>query len=109
MQQINHEPVVFPVQVPAPFPLHTNNFYLVQNNTSLFLVDAGVQSKASWEMLEEALKKMDSRIDDIEAIVLTHSHNDHTGLIHRIREKKDIPIYAHEQATKRLKREESFL
>src|SRR5699024_8316553 len=44
-----------------------------------------------------------------DAIILTHHHEDHIGLVNRIRAVKDMPLYAHEKGIPRLKREPTFL
>src|SRR5699024_6803195 len=39
----------------------------------------------------------------------THHHEDHIGVVNRIRVVKDMPLYAHEKGIPRLKREPTFL
>ncbi|MGM8366012.1 MBL fold metallo-hydrolase [Virgibacillus sp. W0181] len=102
-------PVVLPVVVPASSHLRSCNFYVVKNKGSVMLVDAGVNTKTSWQKLDECLSQNNLNINDIDKIVLTHSHADHTGLVNRIRSLIDVPVYAHDKAIPRLKRDEQFL
>lgn len=39
---------------------------------------------------------------DIEQIILTHHHVDHIGMVNKIIEKKQIPVFAHPLALERL-------
>jgi glyoxylase-like metal-dependent hydrolase (beta-lactamase superfamily II) len=70
------------------------NFYLVEDGTSLTLVDAGVPT--SWEELEAALTHLGRRIEQIEAVVLTHAHFDHVGIAEKVRTRLGVPVYVHE-------------
>src|SRR5699024_7154981 len=70
---------------------------------------AGVHTNKCWNYFQEVLTTNKLTVEDIDAIILTHHHENHTGLVNRIREIKDIPLYAHEKAVKRLKRDNTFL
>jgi glyoxylase-like metal-dependent hydrolase (beta-lactamase superfamily II) len=70
------------------------NWYLVEDDGHLTIVDAGVPS--SWRSLHEALRKLGRRPDDIGALVLTHGHFDHLGFAERARAELGIPVYVHE-------------
>lgn len=109
MQTVINDPNVIRIQVKAPFPLQSYNFYLVHHRNLLYLIDAGVRSQESWALFTETMEKNGWTLNDLDAIILTHSHRDHTGLVNWIREKRDIPVYAHESAIKRLKRDENLL
>jgi len=52
------------------------NWYLLEQDGRLTVVDAGVPS--SWASLHEALAELGHRPSDVEAVVLTHAHFDHT-------------------------------
>lgn len=102
-------PVIYPVIVPTSSSLATFNFYLVKNQGKLMLVDAGVDSEKCWNHFNRVLQENGFQIADIDKIVLTHSHQDHTGLVNRILAFHNIPVYAHPDAVVRLERNESFL
>ncbi len=69
------------------------NFYLVEEGGRLTLLDAGYPGY--WSQLEVELREMGRRMDDIDAILLTHSHADHRGLAERTRRASRAPVYIH--------------
>lgn len=102
-------PLIYPIMVPADNSLQSYNFYLIQHEKALFLVDAGNANEACWEHLLRTLNSIGAAINDLDAIILTHNHADHTGLVNRIRAHSDVPVYAHPNARVRLKRDRGFL
>lgn len=100
---------VYPVIIPTKSPLKSYNFYVVKNKEQLFLIDAGIDTVAGWETLNEVLREAGYTLADIEFIVLTHHHADHIGLVNRIRARYPIPVYAHEKALLRLRRDTAFM
>ena len=60
------------------------NWYLVEEEGRLTAVDAGLPGFRP--KLEDDLRLLDRRLDDIEALVLTHSDSDHIGLGPDLRE-----------------------
>jgi glyoxylase-like metal-dependent hydrolase (beta-lactamase superfamily II) len=71
------------------------NWYLVEGDGRLTIVDTGVPS--SWESLHGALAQLGRRVADVDAVVLTHAHFDHLGFAERARTTLDVPVYVHEQ------------
>jgi glyoxylase-like metal-dependent hydrolase (beta-lactamase superfamily II) len=69
------------------------NWYLIDDGARLTIVDAGVPT--SWESLTAALEQLGRRMDDIEALVLTHAHFDHVGFAERARSQLGIPVHVH--------------
>jgi glyoxylase-like metal-dependent hydrolase (beta-lactamase superfamily II) len=65
--------------VPTPFAVGRVNCYLVEDDP-LTLVDCGPNSGTALTVLEAALAAHGRRVEDLERIVLTHQHIDHTGL-----------------------------
>lgn len=106
-KQTNH-PIVHPIIVETRSSLLSVNFYLVQTEQSLFLVDAGLPTEKCWHQLNDVLQKNGWKIEDIQKNILTHNHHDHIGLVNRIRSHHHIPVYAHRDAVVRLQREPSF-
>lgn len=54
------------------------------------LIDAG----CSFHMLRNMLDLIDTKIEDIEAIFITHEHSDHIGAVKQILKHTKIPIFA---------------
>ncbi|MFF5400580.1 MBL fold metallo-hydrolase [Peribacillus butanolivorans] len=100
---------VYPITVPTKYNVKTFNFYLWDNGNSLSLIDAGLDSKECWEQLNSTLSENGFTLDDISQIILTHTHEDHIGLINRILTKRKVPIYAHSKSIPYLKRDKDFL
>ncbi len=104
-----HSPIIHPIIVPTDSALRSYNFYLVENQDAVFLVDAGVDTEECWEYFIQGLQKADIELQEIDAIILTHNHSDHIGLVNRIRQQVSLPVYAHPDAWIRLKRIPAFL
>jgi glyoxylase-like metal-dependent hydrolase (beta-lactamase superfamily II) len=68
------------------------NFYFVEDGGRVTVVDAGLSGY--WDQLEPALAQVGRSLDDIEAVVLTHAHSDHTGVAGRLHER-GVPVYLH--------------
>ncbi|MFD0829912.1 MBL fold metallo-hydrolase [Neobacillus sp. M.A.Huq-85] len=100
---------VFPIMIPEPSSLKSVNFYLVKQDQSLSLIDAGWNNEACWNGLMAVLKRNGFTIKDITEILLTHHHIDHVGLVNRITSVNPIPVYCHHASIARLKRDKNFL
>jgi len=70
------------------------NWYLIEEGRRLTLVDAGFPGHYS--VLLKGLKTIGFELSDIEAILITHSHADHTGFAERLAQATGVPIYVHE-------------
>jgi glyoxylase-like metal-dependent hydrolase (beta-lactamase superfamily II) len=69
------------------------NWYLVEDGGRLTVVDAGVPRHARG--LEEALGEIGHAIGDIDALILTHAHADHTGVSGFLR-ARGVPVHVHQ-------------
>lgn len=67
-----------------------NLTYIESENTKI-LVDAGLSCKE----IEARLSLLGVGANQLDAIILTHEHNDHTKGVDVISRKYDLPIYAH--------------
>lgn len=92
------------ITVPTPFSVGDVHFYLIKGDR-LTLIDAGVNTPEAEVVLHEAVKEAGYRVADIEQLILTHHHPDHTGLCDQI----EADIYAHKYAKSWLSQEPSFM
>jgi glyoxylase-like metal-dependent hydrolase (beta-lactamase superfamily II) len=69
------------------------NFYLVEDGGKLSLVDAG--GTRHWDLLVRTLASIGRSLDDLEAVVLTHAHADHTGVAERARSEAGASVRVH--------------
>jgi glyoxylase-like metal-dependent hydrolase (beta-lactamase superfamily II) len=70
------------------------NFYLIEEGGRLVLVDAG--APADWSLLTRTLPTLGRALDDLEAVLITHAHSDHTGFAERARTTAHAPVWIHE-------------
>lgn len=71
------------------------NWYLIEEDSRLTLVDAGFPGHFS--ILLEGLQSLGRKPDDIEAILITHAHADHTGFAGRLSRLTGAPVFIHEE------------
>jgi glyoxylase-like metal-dependent hydrolase (beta-lactamase superfamily II) len=68
------------------------NWYLVIDGGDVTVVDAGFPRH--WRQLGPALDSLGRRTEDIRAVVITHSHVDHTGFAARLA-GEGVPVLVH--------------
>ncbi len=92
--------------IPTPYPVGDVHVYLVKGDT-LSLIDAGVRTDEAWDIFKNQLKGFGYLPEDIEQVILTHHHPDHTGFVDRF----DCAhgIYGHKRNQPWLRRDETFL
>jgi glyoxylase-like metal-dependent hydrolase (beta-lactamase superfamily II) len=100
---------IFPVIVPDKSSLKTVNFFLVKQEHSLSLIDAGWNNEESWNALNNVLHMNGFTVSDITEIILTHHHIDHVGLVNRIVSQHPVPVYTSPKSIPRLQRDQNFL
>ncbi|MBT2729190.1 MBL fold metallo-hydrolase [Bacillus sp. ISL-75] len=100
---------VFPIIIPDRSSLKSTNFYLVNQEHSLSLIDAGWNNEECWEGLINTLNNNGFTLKDLTEIILTHHHIDHIGLVNRITSEHPIKVYSHPDSILRLKRDPIFL
>ena len=71
----------------------SGNSILVGSEKAKILIDAGLPGKK----IDEALKSIDEKSEDIKGIFVTHEHSDHIKGIGVLSRKYDIPIYANDK------------
>jgi glyoxylase-like metal-dependent hydrolase (beta-lactamase superfamily II) len=70
------------------------NFYLLEKGGRFTLVDAG--TPADWGLFEQAVASRGHTATDLDAVVLTHAHADHTGFAERARAEVGARVWAHQ-------------
>lgn len=76
-----------------------NSLFVSQHHTKI-LIDAGL----SGIRIQNALSDIDERPDEINAIVVTHEHDDHIRGVGVLSRRFDVPIYANEKTWKAMRK-----
>jgi glyoxylase-like metal-dependent hydrolase (beta-lactamase superfamily II) len=69
------------------------NFYAIEAGGRVTLVDTGVHG--DWGKIVGRLGEIGRDVSDVEAVLLTHAHRDHTGTAERIRTSTGAEVRAH--------------
>ena len=84
---------VVQIQVPVPY-LGSVNVWLLRGDP-LTLIDTGPSNDDAFAQLQQQLGEHGAAIEDIELVLITHHHLDHSGLAARIKELSGAQIGAH--------------
>lgn len=68
------------------------NFYLIEDQGKLTLLDAGLPGY--WKYLVDELDQSGRRLQDIDAVLITHHHPDHVGVAERVRQAASPRVLA---------------
>ncbi len=69
------------------------NWYLVEDAGRLTLVDAGFPGH--YRTFRKGLASIGREVADVEAVIVTHAHADHTGFAARVAAEAKAPIFIH--------------
>lgn len=69
------------------------NFYLIEQAGKLVLVDAG--TPRDWTLFTQAVASLGRGVEDLESVLLTHAHSDHTGFAEKARSTLGAPVWVH--------------
>lgn len=69
------------------------NFYLIEESGKLVLVDAG--APRDWDLLGRVVAGLGRTLGDLEAVLLTHAHTDHTGFAEQARATTGSRVWVH--------------
>ncbi|MFS1702189.1 MBL fold metallo-hydrolase [Alteromonas sp. AMM-1] len=78
------------LRMPLPFELDHINLYVLEDTNGIVVVDTGLssrRSKAIWQACFEQFNK------PLLAVVVTHMHPDHCGLVGWLCREFDVPLY----------------
>ena len=74
------------------------NCSLIETASARFLIDIGI----TYQRLKKELEKMNLNLDDIDSLLLTHAHNDHTSGLKVLLKHTNFKIYANKDIIKEL-------
>ena len=81
------------ISIDTPWAVGSVNVYLLDDDP-LTLIDAGQRSPDALAQVEAGLRAAGRRIEELERIVLTHQHIDHTGLAATLVERSGAELCA---------------
>jgi glyoxylase-like metal-dependent hydrolase (beta-lactamase superfamily II) len=86
------------VQIPVPLPhIRSVNTWLLRGDP-LTLVDTGPHADDALAALEAGLRRAGARVEDVELVLLTHHHLDHSGLAATIAARSGAAVAALDRA-----------
>lgn len=94
-------PDIFQITLPTPFPVGPVHAYLLWGDP-LTLVDTGVYDRASEAALRAALAELGVAPQDLQQIVISHSHLDHVGQARWLAAAGGADVLAHPLAVARI-------
>ncbi|WP_339061448.1 MBL fold metallo-hydrolase [Tepidibacillus marianensis] len=104
----NHHPVLS-FEIPTPFSIGAVHSYILCGDR-VTLVDTGPKTEKAWRSFVYQLNEKGLRIRDIDQIILTHQHVDHSGLLRTIKEHHpSVKVFAHSWTIPWIKREPNFI
>ena len=94
-QPKRREERVLKITVPNPYFEQSNNVYLIADE-ELALIDTGIDTDETFEVLKKALAQAGFSIKEIKKIFITHKHPDHFGMASRIQNESGAEVYIHQ-------------
>jgi glyoxylase-like metal-dependent hydrolase (beta-lactamase superfamily II) len=89
-------PGILRMQLPIAIPgLGHTNCYALEDDRGFTVVDPGLPGPASWAALADRLGQLGAEARHIHTVVCTHSHPDHYGGAHQIREETGARVVTH--------------
>jgi glyoxylase-like metal-dependent hydrolase (beta-lactamase superfamily II) len=69
------------------------NWYVVEDAGKLIVIDAG--TPRDWDLLVATVRRLGRRLADVDAVLITHAHGDHTGFAERARSTAGSRVWIH--------------
>ncbi|MCC6742822.1 MAG: MBL fold metallo-hydrolase [Acidobacteria bacterium] len=95
-------------QIPTGLYLGPVNVYLV-DESPLTLIDTGPNLPEALDALRKCVEGAGHRLEDIQRIVVTHLHEDHSGLAATIQRISNAVVFAHPWEADRLRGYDDYL
>jgi glyoxylase-like metal-dependent hydrolase (beta-lactamase superfamily II) len=89
------------IRITTPYPEGSVNVYVL-TEPPVTLVDSGLRRPDSLEQLEAGLARLGLSWPDIEQVVVTHMHTDHSGGVAEIQRLSGATVWVHEAARRQL-------
>jgi glyoxylase-like metal-dependent hydrolase (beta-lactamase superfamily II) len=70
------------------------NFYLIGESGKYTLVDAG--TPGDWAFFSQSLAGLGGKLANLDAVLLTHAHPDHTGFAEQARKEAGSRVWVHQ-------------
>lgn len=97
--------MIHKITIPTPFAVGDVNAFLIKGD-ALSIVDAGPKTPEAYEAIKYGLKEVGYTFKDIEQVLLTHHHPDHSGWVDAFDNAK---LLGHSYNDLWLRREHDFL
>ena len=85
------------VRIPVPLPLGFVNVYGIRTRSGALLVDTGLHTPGALKHVEEGLESLGLSLRELRAVVVTHAHPDHVGLVGVLQRCTDACVYFFDQ------------
>jgi len=95
VQAMEVAPGIVRLELPMPFELKHVNVFLLRDGAGFTLIDTGLQTDESRQVLNQKLAALKVPVERIERILITHIHPDHFGLAAELRERATAELVIH--------------
>jgi glyoxylase-like metal-dependent hydrolase (beta-lactamase superfamily II) len=86
---------LFQIKLPLPIRPREVQVYFFDNDDRSVLIDTGLSTDESLDVLEQSLKQIGREFSDIAATICTHFHPDHFGASQRIKQLSNCEVLLH--------------
>lgn len=95
---------IYKIELPLAFPFSfkATNVYFIDEHPRT-LVDTGIHTEVSFEVLKNGLESIGLSLNSIERILITHGHTDHYGQAQMLSSLSGAQIYIHPEEYRRIR------